>query len=65
MTPGQAAEARIAELGIRDPKDLDIEAIAFDAGVRVEYAPLTGCEATLVGYGSQAIATIQNGTVPR
>lgn len=63
MTPGQAAEARIAELGIRDPKDLDIEAIAFDAGVRVEYAPLTGCEATLVGYGSQAIATIRHSNV--
>lgn len=59
MTPGQRAEARIAELGIRDPQDLDVEAIAFDSGVRVEYAPLSGCEAMLVGVGSHAIATIK------
>jgi hypothetical protein len=59
MTPGQRADARILELGIRDPKDLDLEAIAFDAGVHVEYAPLNGCEATLVGLGSKAIATIK------
>jgi hypothetical protein len=59
MTPGQQAEARIAELGINDPQDLDIEAIAFDAGVHVEYENLIGCEATLVGFGSRAIATIK------
>jgi hypothetical protein len=59
MTPGQRADARILELGIRDPQDLDLEAIALDAGVRVEYAPLNGCEATLVGLGSRAVATIK------
>jgi Zn-dependent peptidase ImmA (M78 family) len=63
MSPGQRAEARIAELGIRDPKDLDVEAIAYDAGVSVRYAPLIGCEATLVGYGARAIATIRNSSV--
>ena len=63
MTPGQRAEARIAELGIRDPKDLDVEAIAFDAGVSVRYAPLVGCEATLVGFGARAIATIRKSPV--
>ena len=59
MTPGQRAEAQIAELGIRDPKDLDVEAIAFDAGARVEYTSLVGCEATLVGLESKAIITIK------
>jgi hypothetical protein len=63
MSPGQRAEARIAELGIRDPKDLDVEAIALDAGVSVRYAPLIGCEATLVGFGSHAIATIRESPV--
>jgi len=58
MTPGEKAEARIAELGISDPRDLDVEAMAFDAGVRVEYQQLSGCEATLVGVASRAIATI-------
>jgi IrrE N-terminal-like domain len=59
MTPGQRAEARITDLGIRDPRDLDVEVIAFDSGVRVEYAPLIGCEAMLVGVGSRAIATVR------
>jgi len=59
MTPAIRAETRIAELGIRDPKDLDIDAIAFDSGVSVRYEPLTGCEAMLVGFGSKAIATIK------
>lgn len=59
MTPGQKAEARIAGLGITNPSDIDIEAIAFDAGIRVEYEQLNGCAATLVGLGSRAIATIK------
>ncbi len=59
MTPGQKAEARIVELGIADPRDIDIEAIAFDAGIRVEYEQLRGCAATLVGLGNRAIATIR------
>jgi Zn-dependent peptidase ImmA (M78 family) len=63
MTPGQRAEARIAELGIRDPKDLDVEAIAADAGVSVRYESLEGCEATLVGVGPRAIATVRRSPV--
>jgi hypothetical protein len=63
MTPGQHAEARIAELGIRDPADLDIEAIAADAGMSVRYESLAGCEATLVGFGQRAIATIRRSPV--
>lgn len=59
MTPGEKAEARIAELGITDPKDLDVEAIAADAGVTVQYGNLNGCDATLVGFGRRAIATIK------
>lgn len=53
------AEARIAELGISDPKDIDVDAIAYDAGVEVRYDSLNGCEATLVGVRNHAIATIQ------
>lgn len=58
MTPAEAAEAIIEDLGITQISDLDMEAIAFDAGVEVVYEALTGCEATLVGFGDQAIATI-------
>ena len=59
MTPGQLAEARIAELGISDPVDIDVDAIAFDAQMLVEYENLDGCEATLVGVGDRAIATVR------
>lgn len=60
VRPGQRAEQLIEELWITSPADLDIEAIAFDQGVEVRYEQLNGCEATLVGYGSKAIATIKN-----
>jgi hypothetical protein len=59
MSPGQLAEARIAELGITDPGDIDVEAIAYDAQMIVEYEALDGCEATLVGVGDRAIATVR------
>lgn len=63
MTPGQRAEALIAQFRITDPKDLDVEAIALDAGVVIEYRQLKGCEATLVGVGDKAIATIRPSNV--
>lgn len=59
MTPGERAEARIAELGITSASDLDVEVIAYDAGMNVKYAQLNGCDATLVGFGDRAIATIR------
>lgn len=58
MTPGERAEAVIESLGINSVDDLDLEAIAFDAGIEVVYEALSGCEATLVGVGDRAIATI-------
>jgi len=63
MTPGQRADALVAEYCISDPADLDIEAISFAAGMTVEYRNLIGCEATLVGYGNQAIAMINPSSV--
>lgn len=59
MTPGQRAEALVSEFGISSPAELDVEAIAFDAGMDVRYEQLDGCEVTLVGLGNQAIATIR------
>lgn len=63
MTPGQRAEAKIAELGIAHPHDLEIELIAMDAGMEVRYEDLIGCEATLIGVGSRAIATVRRSRV--
>jgi Zn-dependent peptidase ImmA (M78 family) len=63
MTPAQRAEARISSLGITDPCDLDVDLIAMDANMEVDYEPLKGCEATLVGVGDRAIATVRRSSV--
>jgi Zn-dependent peptidase ImmA (M78 family) len=59
MTPGERAEQLISDLGISEPSDLDVDAIAFDSGVSVVYDNLRDCDATLVGIGDRAIATIK------
>lgn len=56
--PAQRAENLINELCISSARDIDVEAIAFDSGIDVLYESLNGCEATLVGFGGNAIATI-------
>lgn len=59
LRPSQRAEQLIDELWIGSSAELDVEAIAFDQGVEVRYEPLNGCEATLIGYNTKAIATIK------
>lgn len=58
MKPGELAESIIDGFAIRDPKDIDVEAIAIDAGMQVRFRKLDGCSATLLGFGDSAIATI-------
>jgi Zn-dependent peptidase ImmA (M78 family) len=55
-----SAEALLAELGIRDPEDIDIEAIARHCEARVVYENLKGCAARIVGYGDQAYITVDS-----
>src|ERR1051326_5525859 len=63
MAGEHPAEARIADLSISRPDELDVEAIAYDFGVEVRYGDLSGCDATLVGYGARGIATIQRQSI--
>ena len=58
MKPGELAESIIDGFAIRDPRDIDVEAIAIDAGMQVRFRQLDGCAATLVGVKDRAIATI-------
>lgn len=58
MRPGELAESLISEFAIRDPRDIDVEAIAIDAGMRVRFSRLDGCAVTLIGVKNRAIATI-------
>lgn len=63
VTPGKQAEDLIDELGITTPNEIDVDAIAYEAGVEVVYDLLDGCEATLVGYKGQATATIRPNSI--
>lgn len=50
------------DLGITEPEDIDIEAIAEDCGATIRYQPLSGCAARIMGYKNRAIITIDEDT---
>jgi Zn-dependent peptidase ImmA (M78 family) len=60
-----AAELILKDLGITDPKEIDLEAIAWTLGVRVKYRPLQGCEACIAGDLQRAIMTVNSRSAPR
>jgi hypothetical protein len=55
LTP---AERLLQNLGIVEPQEIDLEAIAFHLGARVRYRKLEGCEARIIGCNDAAIITI-------
>jgi hypothetical protein len=57
MTP---AERLIHELGITKPSEIILEDIAFTLGVEVDYLPLDGCEARIMGNGLTGIVTVNS-----
>ena len=59
------AEYRLLDLGISEPNLIDVEAIAWDEGVKVQYGDLSRCEARLVGFGDRGIVTIRSGSDER
>lgn len=52
------AELLLRDLGITEPNDIDVEAIAWHVGARVKFAALEGYEARIIGREDQAIVTI-------
>lgn len=52
------AEALLQELGITDPQEIDLEAIAWHVGVRIKICDLDGCEARITGHGKRAIVRV-------
>lgn len=46
------------ELGITEPGEIDLEAIAYYKDAVVKRKPLTGCEARIIGVDSKAIITV-------
>ena len=59
------AECVLQELGITDPREIDLEAIAWHLGVRVKVCALDGCEARITGHGGRAIVRVDRSSHPR
>jgi Zn-dependent peptidase ImmA (M78 family) len=64
ISSGQSPAEILSDLGIRQPKDLDIEAIAMHCGALIQYKPLSGCEARIMGLDDSAIITINVNSSP-
>jgi Zn-dependent peptidase ImmA (M78 family) len=59
------AEELLMELGISDPADIELEAIAQCVGVEVHYRPLANCEAQIIGFKDRAVVYVDPNTSPR
>lgn len=64
MTIAAPAEVLLQSLGITEPKEIDLEAIAYDQGATVRYRRLGGCEARIVGVGNRAVISVDDRTGP-
>jgi IrrE N-terminal-like domain len=53
-------EQLLDELGITEPSQIKIEAIAYHCEAIILYEPLSGCEANIVGRGDRAIITVDS-----
>ncbi|HLH31733.1 MAG TPA: ImmA/IrrE family metallo-endopeptidase [Terriglobia bacterium] len=58
-TPAQILE----KLGITEPADLDIDAIAYACGAFITREPLTGCEANIIGANDRAVITVNSASI--
>lgn len=56
--PERLAEDLLAELGMTNPEDIDVDAIAFRCGALVTYSPLSGCDGRILGSSKRAIITV-------
>lgn len=55
-----AAERLLQELGVTEPAEIDLEAIAYHVGASVRSRPLDGCEARIIGCSGRAIITVNS-----
>tara|TARA_R100000789_G_scaffold22040_2_gene24739 strand:- start:226 stop:990 length:765 start_codon:yes stop_codon:yes gene_type:complete len=60
------AERLLKSYGITEPCEIDLDAIAFDLGVKIRIRKLKGCEAKIIGLNDRAIISLnQNGSQER
>ena len=65
MTVLSPPERVLQQLGVTEPDDIDLEAIAWTLGAEVRYRQLDGCEARIIGCGDRAIITVNERSSPR
>jgi hypothetical protein len=53
----------LEKLGIIEPADLDIDAIAYACGAFITREPLTGCEANIIGTSDRAVITVNSTSI--
>lgn len=56
----RSAERVLASLGITEPREIDVEAIAWHLGAKVKYRELDTCEARILGHGNRAIICVDS-----
>lgn len=59
------AERLLQDLGVTEPDEIDLEAIAYYVNARVRYRALDGCEARIIGKGDAAIITVNTSSTHR
>ena len=65
MTALSAAERVLRDLGITDPNEIDLEAIAWHLGAQIKRCDLDGCEARIIGHRDRAIIRVKRSSHPR
>jgi Zn-dependent peptidase ImmA (M78 family) len=55
-----AAERILQSFGIADPREIDLDAIAWTQGAIVNYRPLDGCEARILGSARKAVISVNS-----
>ncbi|MGA8399542.1 MAG: ImmA/IrrE family metallo-endopeptidase, partial [Stellaceae bacterium] len=60
MTGGTPAEVILKSLGISEPREIDLEAIAGHLGPRIRYRPLGRCEARIIGAEDHAVIPVNS-----
>ncbi len=61
LTP---AERILYDLGVTEPSEIDVVAIAHSMGATVKFRPLDGCAARIVGNDSRAVITVNESCAP-
>ncbi|UPJ68589.1 ImmA/IrrE family metallo-endopeptidase [Bradyrhizobium sp. 191] len=54
------AEKLLVDLGIADPQDIDLPAIALCVGAEVHYRRLVDCEAQIIGFRERAVIYVDD-----